>query len=171
MAHNFPPIPTNNGSPTSIIPYWKMLFPTSIILSSEPIFHAALRVLFKALWFCCLSENSFPNRLSDHSSKRSTLLWAENDISASSSLVRQRFWRLFTTSCSMASECVSKGGWDTPLGGENTLPKGRGEKALTKEERENCDKGEYFPGFWSKVVIMHVNLQLDKWVGWVPPRI
>ena len=119
---------------------WKMLFPTSIILSSEPIFQAAFRVLFRALWFCCLSVRSLPNKLREHSSKRSALFWAVIEISDSSSLVRRRFWRLFTTSCSMEKKRAYQGELrkgDVPLGGEkNSSWKGEEKDSYQRKERK-----------------------------------
>lgn len=42
---------------------WNMFFPTSTILSSDPIFHIDLRLLLRARWFWCLFARSRPKRL------------------------------------------------------------------------------------------------------------
>lgn len=103
-----------------------MLFPTSIILSFDPIYHVALSMFFKALWFCCLSERSQPNRLSEHSSRRSALHYTVIGISISSSLVRQRFWSPSTTTCSIEEKNMCWGG-----GGHPTM----GSKISSRKER------------------------------------
>lgn len=41
---------------------WRISFPTSTILKFGPILHTDLSVLFRARWFCCLSDKSFPKR-------------------------------------------------------------------------------------------------------------
>ena len=69
------------------------------------------------------------------------------EISDSSSLVRRRFWRLFTTSYSMEKERAYQGEQrkgDVPLGGERTLPERERRKTLTREERESSYGGECF---------------------------
>ena len=68
-----------------------ILFPTSTICKSEPIFHANLNMFFKALWFLCQSDSNLPKRLKAHSSRSSNLLLVVIEISSSSSFVR---WRL-----------------------------------------------------------------------------
>ena len=73
---------------------WSILFPTSTILMSEPIFHADLRVFFRARWFCCQSERSRPKRLREHSSKRPKQFVTKIGIASSSSFVSCRFCKL-----------------------------------------------------------------------------
>ena len=81
----------------------KMLFPTSTICKSEPIFQVDFNVFFKALWFWSLSVRRCPKRLNEHSSSRSALLLDVMGISSSSSLVRWRLSRPSTTDCSIPS--------------------------------------------------------------------
>ena len=73
---------------------WSILFPTSTILMSEPIFHVDLRVLFRARWFCCRSERSRPKRLRKHSSRRSELFVTVIGIASSSSFVSCKFCKI-----------------------------------------------------------------------------
>ena len=80
---------------------WSILFPTSTIRTSDPIFHAALRVLLSALMFWCLSDSRRPNRLRVHSSISSGLLHLDIEISSSSTFVNCSFFKFSTTSCSM----------------------------------------------------------------------
>ena len=87
---------------------WKRFFPTSTILRSEPIFQAALRVFFKARWFCCLSVRSLPNTLRAHSSIRSDLFMVEIWMSSSSSFVRRRCCRSSITDMSILQGVESK---------------------------------------------------------------
>ena len=79
----------------------KMLFPTSTILKSEPIFHANLKVLLRAPRFCYRSDSKRPTKLSKHFSSNSGLLVADIGISSSSSFVSCRFCRLSTILCSI----------------------------------------------------------------------
>ena len=81
----------------------KILFPTSTICRSEPIFQANLKMVFRALWFWCLSDNNRPNRLRLHSSRRSDLHLVVIDISSSSSLVRRRLSKPSTTAWSIVA--------------------------------------------------------------------
>jgi len=88
---------------------WRMLFPTSTILKSEPIFHAIHNVLLRARGFCCRSDSSHPNRLSEHSSNSSCLPMVDIVISSSSSFVSCRLCRLSMIPCSILWLCM-----DTP---------------------------------------------------------
>ena len=79
----------------------KILFPTSTILRSEPIFKADLNVLLNACWFCYLSASNLPNRLREHSSSRSGVLFVDITISSSSSFMSCSLFRLSTMACSV----------------------------------------------------------------------
>ena len=79
----------------------KILFPTSTILRLEPIFQADLNVLLNARWFCCLSASYLLNRLREHSSSRSGVLFVDITISSSSSFVSCSLFRLSTMACSI----------------------------------------------------------------------
>lgn len=79
----------------------KMSLPTSTILRSKPIFHATHRVFLRALRFCWWLERSFSKRLREHSSRRSTRLEFEIQISSSSSVVNYSFWSPFRIDASM----------------------------------------------------------------------
>ena len=85
---------------------WNTLFPTSIILKSEPIFHAVFRVFLKALWFCWQSVRRHRKRLNEHSSRSSALVILVMTISSASSFVSCSFWKLFRTSCSIDLRCT-----------------------------------------------------------------
>ena len=111
-----------------------MLLPTSTILNSDPIFHVALNVLFRALIFYCLSERSRPNKLNEHSSKRSSWLCVVLGISSSSSFVRQRFCNSFITVCSI-KKSVSRG-WKAPQRGVKISTRRERRKKLLQGERE-----------------------------------
>ena len=73
---------------------WSILFPTSTILKSEPIFHTDLRVFFRARWFCCRSERSRPKRHREHSSKRPKQFVTVIGITSSSSFMSCRLCKL-----------------------------------------------------------------------------
>ena len=88
------------------------LFPTSTICKSESIFQANLNMDFKALWFWCLSDNKWPNRLRLHSSSRSDLHLVVIVISSSSPSARWRLSKPSTTAYSMVA--LRKGGY-TPV--------------------------------------------------------
>ena len=71
---------------------WRIFFPTSTILKSEPIFQADLKVLFKARIFWCRSARSCPDKLKAHFN-RFDLLVVEMDMLSFSSLVSWRCYR------------------------------------------------------------------------------
>ena len=73
---------------------WSILFPTSTILMSDPIFHADLRVFFRARWFYCRSKRSRPKRLREHPSKRPEQFVTVIGIASSSSFVSCKFCKL-----------------------------------------------------------------------------
>lgn len=79
-----------------------MLFPTSTICKSEPIFHTIYSMFFSSLKFWFLSTSRRPNRLSEHSSNRSDLHLDLMELFSSSSFVRRRLDRPSTTVWSMA---------------------------------------------------------------------
>lgn len=114
----------------------KMLLPMSTISSSDSIFEAVFNVLFRALIFCYLFERSRPNKLNEHSSKRSARLCAVICISSVSSLVRQRLCNSSITAWSIEKRRVCFERWyafregvECPTKGElRSLPEGRGVK-------------------------------------------
>ena len=79
----------------------KMLFPTSTIFISEPIFHAIRSVFFSALRFWFLPASRRSKRLREHSSNKSNLHLDLMDISSFSSFVRERLDSTSTTVWSM----------------------------------------------------------------------
>lgn len=80
----------------------RIFSPTSTILILEPIFYANLGVFLKACWFCWRSANSYPNKLSSHSSSKSGVLLDDIIISSSSSFMSCKFFRLSTIVCSIS---------------------------------------------------------------------
>ena len=66
-------------------------------------------MFFKALWLCCLSVRSFPNKLRAHSSIRSDLFMEEIWMSSSSSFVRRKCCRSSITDTSILLKVEGKG--------------------------------------------------------------
>ena len=112
---------------------WKIFFPTSTILRSEPNFQADLRVLFKVLKFWFWSARNLPKRLSANSSKSSDLLVVEMELFSSSSLVSWRCCNPSMTAWSIAVRCRAEiMGYSKP----REIPYQRREGRLMLHERK-----------------------------------
>ena len=127
---------------------FRILFPTSTILKSEPIFHATFKVFFRALWFWWRFVSRHLNKLKEHSSKISELLIFAMTISSSSSFVSFNFSKLFITSWSMRTR---KKKWATAnivngVDQERTLREALkgGSKLLLCWERKKTPTGESY---------------------------
>ena len=92
----------------------KILFPTSMILRSDPIFQASLKALLRALRFWWRSARRWPKRLWWHSSISSGLLAFVMEMLSSSSFVSYKFLSWLTTSFSMVNFWIEN--WSLVIG-------------------------------------------------------